>query len=154
MKKENNIVYNRGEESRTDNENNQVTIDDNPNVMKKSKLLKYINITGIGILIITLSFIYVFFSIKNKKIKSNEEVKINDSQPIKLETEYQFNIKVHDLKRIKIHQKYYEDIMIDNNITKIFLDRKTNCDIYIISEVESNEDEKNIMIKCILELFQ
>ena len=143
MKKENDIVYNRGEESRSDNENNQVTIDDNPNVMKKSKLLKYINITGIGILIITLSFIYIFFSIKNKKRKSNEEVEINDSQPIKLETEYQFNIKVHDLKRIKIHQKYYEDIMIDNNITKIFLDRKTINYIYIISEAYPNEEEKN-----------
>ncbi len=142
MKKENDIVYSRGGEIRTINENNQVTIDDNPNIIKKNKLLKYINFTGIGILIITFIFLSIFFSIKNKKRIFNQETKINDSQPIKLETEYQFNIKVHDLKRISIHQKYCEDIMIDNKITKIFLDRKTNYDIYIISKVELNEDEK------------
>ena len=110
MKKENDIVYSRGGEIRTINENNQVTIDDNPNIIKKNKLLKYINFTGIGILIITFIFISIFFSINSKKRKSIQEIKINDSQPIKLETEYQFNIKVHDLRRINFHQKYYEDI--------------------------------------------
>ncbi len=132
MKKENGIVYSRRGEIRTINENNQATIDDNPNIIKQNKLLKYINFTGIGILIITFIFISIFFSINSKKRKSIQEIKINDSQPIKLETEYKFNIKVHDLRRINFHQKYYEDIMIDNNITKIFLDRNTNYNINLI----------------------
>ena len=50
-----------------------------------------------------------------------------------MEIEYQINTKVNDLNRINVRQKYYEDIMIDNNITRIVLYRNTNYDIFIIS---------------------
>ena len=60
----------------------------------------------------------------------------------KLEYEYKFKTNVHDLRRLNVHQKYYEDYIINNNLTRIFLNRITNYDVYFISEEESKGDEK------------
>ena len=60
----------------------------------------------------------------------------------KLEYEYKFKTKVHDLRRFNVHQKYYEDYIINNNLTRIFLNRITNYDVYFISEEELKGDEK------------
>ena len=46
------------------------------------------------------------------------------------------------LKRIYINQRYYEDIKVDGILSKTLVDRKTNYDIYIISEIESDEETK------------
>ena len=62
--------------------------------------------------------------------------------PIEMETEYKINTNVNDLKRIYINQRYYEDININGVLTKNLVDRKTNYDIFVISETESDEETK------------
>ena len=62
--------------------------------------------------------------------------------PIEMEKTYKINTNVNDLKRIYINQRYYEDIKISGSLTKRLVDRKTNYDIYVISETEPDEDTK------------
>ena len=62
--------------------------------------------------------------------------------PIEMEETYKINTKVNDLKRIYINQKSYEDIKISGSLTKRLVDRKTNYDIYVISETEPDEEAK------------
>ena len=58
----------------------------------------------------------------------------------KLESEFEFNTKVGDLKRIYIHQKYKEDRLYEGKKITKFNDRKTNYDIFILSESEPKPD--------------
>ena len=62
--------------------------------------------------------------------------------PIEMEKVYKINTKVNDLKRIYVNQRYYEDIKIAGSLTKRLVDRKTNYDIYVISEIDSDEETK------------
>ena len=62
--------------------------------------------------------------------------------PIEMEKVYKINTNVNDLKRIYVNQRYYEDIKIAGTLTKRLVDRKTNYDIYVISETESDEETK------------
>ena len=62
--------------------------------------------------------------------------------PIEMETTYKINTNPNDLKRIYINQRYYEDIKISGSLTKRLVDRKTNYDIYVISETEPDEETK------------
>ena len=62
--------------------------------------------------------------------------------PIEMEETYKINTKANDLKRIYINQKSYEDIKISGSLTKRLVDRKTNYDIYVISETEPDEEAK------------
>ena len=75
--------------------------------------------------------------------KDNQDIEEIDSKSKKLETEFKLNTKINDLKRFNVHHKYYEDIMIDNNINRIFLDTQTIYDIFIISEEDSKDEEKD-----------
>ena len=62
--------------------------------------------------------------------------------PIEIEETYKINTNANDLKRIYINQKSYEDIKISGSLTKRLVDRKTNYDIYVISETEPDEEAK------------
>ena len=62
--------------------------------------------------------------------------------PLEMQLEYKINTNVNDLKRIYINQRYTEDIKIGGVLTNSFVDRKTNYDIFIISETESDEETK------------
>ena len=62
--------------------------------------------------------------------------------PIEMENTYKINTNVNDLKRIYINQRYYEDIKFSGTLTKRLVDRKTNYDIYVISETEPDEETK------------
>ena len=64
-----------------------------------------------------------------------------------MQTEYKINTNLNDLKRIYINQKYVEEIKIEGILSKNIVDRKTNYDIYIISETPANENEKNFYNK-------
>jgi len=66
----------------------------------------------------------------------------NDLESRKLGSEFEFNTKVGDLKRISVNQKFKEDMLIDGEKVVSFLTRITNYDIYIISEEEPDEDNK------------
>ena len=62
--------------------------------------------------------------------------------PIEMEKTYKINTNANDLKRIYINQRYYEDIKVSGSLTKRLVDRKTNYDIYVISETEPDEETK------------
>ena len=63
-------------------------------------------------------------------------------KPLEMQTEYKINTNSNDLKRIYVNQRYYEDLKINGILSKLFVDRKTNYDIYIISETESDKETK------------
>ena len=65
----------------------------------------------------------------------------------KLESEFTFNTKVHDLKLINIDQITYEIRMIDNQTITLINHRITNYLLYVISEANPNEDEINFYDK-------
>ena len=131
---------------------------------KNNVVLKFIigGIIALCIIALILTLVFVLRKDDNKQEDPDDpshpfppedfptEVDKNDSIIIahntttiyKLENEFTFNTKVHDLKRIKVHQKTYEDHIIDNNTTRLFYNRITLYDMYIISESDSNEDEK------------
>ena len=60
----------------------------------------------------------------------------------KLGSEFDFNTKVGDLKRISVKQKSKEDMLIDGEKVNSFITRITNYDIYIISEEAPDENNK------------
>ena len=64
-----------------------------------------------------------------------------------IETEFEFNTTTHDLRRVFVEQKYTEDIITFGQKINNFYDRKTNYDIYIISEEEPDEENKNFYNK-------
>ena len=125
-----NIMNNR-------NKNNSLQID-------KSKHLKHLNwkyffFPILALLILGGIISFILLSKKNKIISTNEYSAFG---PIEMQTEYKITTNKNDLKRIYINQRYYEDINIEGVLTKNFVDRKTNYDIYIISEIESDEKTK------------
>jgi hypothetical protein len=129
------IYSNRGEiKTGSVNLENQ---SDNPDSHKKS-LLKWIIIVGISVLLIS------------DNTQDNDIIVNNGEKSKKLENEFQFNTKINDLKRINVRQKTQEDIIIDNNKTTIFLYRNTiYCQFIIISEEDSDEENKNYYDKTI-----
>ena len=155
------VVYSSRGEKKAINQNTiNSTNESEPHI--KKNIIKYI-IGGI-VLIVIVVIISVVFCIPGSSNsptspnsndilvdgnRDNNDSDINQnntniySKSKKLESEFKFNTKVHDLKKIFVHQKTIEEIMIDNNITRIFLDRKTIYYLYIISESEPNEDEFN-----------
>ena len=54
----------------------------------------------------------------------------------KLESEFEFNTKVGDLKRIYVNQKYLENRLYEGKQISRTKERRTNYDIFIISESE------------------
>ena len=62
--------------------------------------------------------------------------------PIELDKAYKIKTNVNDLKRIYINRRYYEDIKFSGSLRKRLVDKKTNYDIYVISETEADEENK------------
>ena len=156
------IIYSNRGEIRTGSVNLE-TERVNPVLIKKKSPLKWIIIVGISVLLISGLVVGICLG-KNKKDQNkkdetnypnndpnepqdntqNNDIIVNHAEKSKkLENEFQFNTKVNDLKRINVCQKTQEDIIIDNNKTTISLFRNTNYDIYIISEEDSDEENKN-----------
>ena len=153
-----NEKFENNEIQNSNNEENQQT--------KKNKIKKKFSswiFLPIGIIIVGL---IIFISIKfggkkNRIIEDNgNEANIinletniinNEEEPKKiiksLESLFTINTKVGELKRIFVHQNYYEDKITDGNLTRILVDRKTYYDIYIISEKEADEQTKNFYKK-------
>lgn len=94
-------------------------------------------------------FIFFLFSKKNQnnptdEVESQQSIgkenhpivpvsSDNDLESRKLGSEFEFNTKVGDLKRISVNQKFKEDMLIDGEKVVSFLTRITNYDIYLIS---------------------
>ena len=147
------VIYCNGE-SRTENQDNFPIGDDITTDKKTNKLGNITIVITIAIVVGLVLFASIYFTRKNKKTPSPEiicencdnttivEPNIFEPEMKKLEYEYKFKTNVHDLRRFNVHQKYYEDYIINNNLTRIFLNRITNYDVYFMSEEESKGDEK------------
>ena len=127
---------------------------------KKSNKNRFAFIIIALIILLVGIFLVVFFSYKNKnknKESSKDDAIIEGTEAQNeneksfedphIETEFKFTTKIKDLKRIFVNQKYKENTLIKGVKSEIFVDRKTNYDIFIISEEDSNEDTKNFYDK-------
>ena len=61
----------------------------------------------------------------------------------KLESEFEFKTKVGDLRRIYINQKYQEDRIYEGQKITRIKERKTNYDIFILSESNPTKEFEN-----------
>jgi len=124
------------------------------------------SIIGIVIALGIIAAIIIVLVNKNRKKNFNSDDNLlnenpqeNDQEiiyhPIKpsnkndphLETEFEFNTQVKDLKRIFVEQKYTETVVTDGIEETVAVDRKTNYDIFIISEEPPDEENKNFYNK-------
>jgi len=103
-------------------------------------------------------FLIIFFKNKGKKnpiektnedeeeTKTDEEIKIieppEEIAAKKLEKEFEIITTAGELKRISVTQTSTEKTKTNGNFIEIKFIRKTNYDIYIISEEEVNEENK------------
>ena len=67
---------------------------------------------------------------------------ISEEEARKLGSEFNFTTKEGDLQRISVTQKIREDRVIDGQKVTNYTTRLTNYDIYIISEKDSDEENK------------
>ena len=139
-------------------------------IERRKCLFKKIIFPIIGILLIAVIIVLIVLFVKKPNNKNNiidsqssnninqneEDGKDKEINPINpsmenkiahIETEFEFNTTIHDLKRVFVEQKYEEEIMTEGVKSNIFVDRKTNYDIYIISEEDPDEENKNFYNK-------
>ena len=143
------------------NENIEQTKENNKEEqLKKKKLKKLIIILTpiISIIIIGIIIYLVYYFIKeNKKKKNSGEGEETDKisyitdlltspkiQLEKIETEFSFKNEVDDYKRIYINQGYNETLLVNGKELKLFLERKTYYDIFIISEKEAESQYNHL----------
>ena len=125
---------------------------------KKKKIILSSIISIIVVILITIAIIITILLIRNKKLpkdhnnddKGKETIDIekpprdDDSEPVKkpLSKEFEINTNVGDIKRISIVQISQDETKLNDNILKTEIKRKTIYDIYIISEEDSDEENK------------
>ena len=153
------IKYQLNFENENDIGSKQSSITEKKNAKVNKKKGKKINwkiivFPLIGLVLITALIVIIIKAIPRDSQITNEEktdesteIIIPDIGPIEMQTEYCINTNLNDLKRIFINQKCVEEIKIDGILSKNIVDRKTNYDIYIISETSSNEKTKNFYNK-------
>ena len=127
--------------------------------LSKHKLL------SILALIVILIFVFILIYFLNKKINkkhnldtpsrpsniyipSEPEPNPDDDKVAKIKKEFNITTKVGDLKKISVIQRAKEETKLNSEIIKNEIIRKTNYDIYFISEEYSTGDDKkyyNIM---------
>ena len=150
-----------GRDNFSDNNTNQIN---NP-LPKKGKLKIFLVVLGVFLLVAAAGVCIYFFIIPKQNKDNNVDnddshltnqspgqgnqeehpivpVSNNNNDDRKLGSEFEFNTKVGDLKRISVNQKSKEDMLIDGEKANSFLTRITNYDIYIISEEDPDENNK------------
>ena len=164
-------VFKYNEKTSTSNTNRRQNIrngqiSNNILEINKPNNLRIITILIIFFVIIIIGlaiFLAIYFVNKNKKPISPINDKNDDDPTDKptdkptnpililedphIETEFEFSTKTKDLKRIYVNQKYKEDILIRGVKSEVFVDRKTNYDIFIISEEEPTKENENLYKK-------
>ena len=124
-------------------------------VPKKKKLLLLIIISVVTlIMIVVFIFLIILLKIKNISLEIEEQVQEQVSEKLtkelelingnfkKLEKEFEIITNVGDLKRVSVVQKSSDEAKLNDNIISTEIKRKTNYDIYTISEEDSNEENK------------
>lgn len=121
---------------------------------KKKKLLLWIIISLVSVIIIVGIILLIIFLKRKKPIeieeqlqeqeseKATEELELIDGDFKKLEKEFEIITNVGELKRVSVVQKSSEETKLNDNIISTEIKRKTNYDIYTISEEDSNEENK------------
>ena len=129
--------------------NNSRNTEKNKIKMEKKKGIIIIIVSIIIVLIIGLS-IASFFIIKNTSktvYKDNYHPKEIPKAPViavlePLKQEFKINTKINDLRRIKVEQKYKEEILEDGVLNENFVYRITNYDLLFFAEKKSEEYEE------------
>ena len=121
-------------------------------------LSKY-KLLSILALIVILIFVFILIYFLNKKINkkhnldtpsrpsnsyipSEPEPNLDDDKLAKIRKEFNITTKVGDLKKISVIQRAKEETKLNSEIIKNEIIRKTNYDIYFISEEYSTGDDK------------
>jgi hypothetical protein len=155
MSKDYNGVIRYSDTQRIDKKKIQNSIDNTTNITNpsnKGKIIKGV-IIGIAIaFVVAVAVVCVILFSRNPDQKPHvnpdppSTIIIipppGDGESRKLGSEFDFNTKKGDLKRINVIQKYKEDRIRDGEKITTFLTRITNYDIYIIDEQDSDEENK------------
>ena len=137
---------------------------DNSQYKNKKRLIWIIISIVVPILIGGIIALIVISINRGDKHEQKEEIKLNETETeiyfetnkderepelfsLEMQNEYKINTSPNDLKRIYINQRYYEDLKVNGILSNFFVDRKTNYDIYIISETESDTETKKFYNK-------
>ena len=86
---------------------------------------------------------------KNQLKKENEDLEFNLG-PMETEPGYDFSTKINDLKRFIIDENKTHDIIRGGENSKTIINRKTIYDLFILSEKETTEENKNLYNKTYL----
>ena len=129
--------------------NNSRNKEKNKTKMEKKKGIIIVIVSIIIVLIIGLS-IASFFIIKNTSktvYKDNYHPKEIPKAPViavlePLKQEFKINTKINDLRRIKVEQKYKEEILEDGVLNENFVYRITNYDLLFFAEKKSEKYEE------------
>ena len=148
MSKNYNGVIKVSDSPRTKAKGEELNQDSTYNPTKKGRFLKGIIFGFVLCFIIAMvAIIVILLSRKNEdtkdsSLKSSTGILKPISESKKLGSEFDFNTKQGDLKRIHIKQKYKEDMVKDGEKITTFSYRITNYLIYILSEQNSDEENK------------
>ena len=148
MSKDYNGVIKVSDSPRTKAKGEELNQDSTYNPTKKGRFLKGIIFGFVLCFIIAMvAIIVILLSRKNEDTKdSSLKSSTGILKPIpeskKLGSEFDFNTKQGDLKRIHIKQKYKEDMVKEGEKITTFSYRITNYAIYILSEQNSDEENK------------
>ena len=94
-------------------------------------------------LVVTLCAVYIPRNNKNENQEKEKIISVIPEENRKLGSEFDFNTKEGDLKIISVKQKMREDRAIDWEKVTTYSTKITNYWIYILSEKESDEENKN-----------
>ena len=115
----------------------------------KKNIIIPLSLIIIGSIILIGIIVGIFFSLKykqnSKKYIDNKEDSIQNLGP--LENEFKINTKTNDLKRFALTHNSIEDIINNGILTKLSIYREAIYDVFIISEEDSNEQNKNFYNK-------
>ena len=113
-----------------------IIINPNNNKTKKKYIIIITSIIA-GLIIVSGIVLLLYFKFWKKKKENEEEPIINYTIDYEqYRNELIFNTKVNDIRRVSINQRSYENMTVDGKQIQMKLFRKTNYDIYIISEKE------------------
>ena len=118
----------------------------------------------IGIIVVILIILGVILICILKKSKNHDEQEIiNENAPTTIDliqkdsnhidVKFQFKTKVKDLRSVNVKQKYTERVLTNGDETTINVNRETNYEIFILSEQEPSEINKNNYNKYILQQY-
>ena len=149
MSKDYNGIIRYSDTQRVDKKNVQNSTDSITNSSNKGKIIKRVIIIGVVIGFVVAAAVVSVILFSKPPVNPNPPSTITiippppeDEESRKLGSEFDFNTKKGDLKRINVIQKSKEDRVRDGEKITTFLTRITNYDIYIIDEQDSDEENK------------